>query len=249
MPEPATSRGDELHAVEHCQNPFGRRRAGAREPIRDRDEDIGEDGENPEDGDHLDPPFGFVGIPDRDDRDEGGKGGADADCEGEGLCDIGVGEQQRRREHDRGEHRQGGRCAPAPGVVAALVPDRNRQRDEADRCERGEGPTDRWAPAIDGRKAREQRAARVEHHGQCPEDATVRVGEVAPEDRRERDQGGSDENRRRPEPRNARCRPVPHALAAALVFFSVLRPYCLMNFSVFACASSSTIWTGGDFIR
>src|SRR4029079_2127086 len=37
--------------------------------------------------------------------------------------------------------------------------------------------------------------------------------------------------------------------AAFVVFFSALRPYCLMNFSVFACASSSTIWTGGDFIR
>ncbi len=40
-----------------------------------------------------------------------------------------------------------------------------------------------------------------------------------------------------------------YAFAAAFAFFSALRPYCLMNVSVFSCASSSTIWTGGDFIR
>jgi hypothetical protein len=37
--------------------------------------------------------------------------------------------------------------------------------------------------------------------------------------------------------------------AAVFAFFSAFKPYCLMNFSVFSCASSSTIWTGGDFIR
>jgi hypothetical protein len=44
-------------------------------------------------------------------------------------------------------------------------------------------------------------------------------------------------------------RSVAQAFAGAFAFFSALRAFCAMNRAVFACASLSTIWTGGDFIR
>jgi hypothetical protein len=95
----------------------------------------------------------------------------------------------------------------------------------------------------------EERAAGVEDGGQSAEDPSVRVREVSAQDRPEGDQGGGDEDRRRPEPRDAWSRSARHAFAAAFAFFSDLSAFALMKRSVLACASLSTIWTGGDFMR
>ena len=43
--------------------------------------------------------------------------------------------------------------------------------------------------------------------------------------------------------------PFAQAFAATFAFFWALRAFCAMKRSVFACASLSTICTGGDFIR
>jgi hypothetical protein len=40
-----------------------------------------------------------------------------------------------------------------------------------------------------------------------------------------------------------------HAFAGAVAFFSDLSAFALMKRSVLACASLSTIWTGGDCMR
>ena len=101
--------------------------------------------------------------------------------------------------------------------------------------------------AFDPRNSCEQRPARVENCCKPAQDGTIRLGEISPCDRGEGGQGGDDENRRRPEPHETQCR-CPHALAV-FAFFAAPRAYCLMNRSVFSCASSSTIWIGGDFIR
>ena len=95
---------------------------------------------------------------------------------------------------------------------------------------------------------REERAARVEDGRERAEDLDVGVGEVSTQDRPEGDQGGDDEDRRRPEPRNARSRPPRHAFAAAFAFGDV-SAFALMKRSVLSRASLSTICTGGDFMR
>jgi len=101
--------------------------------------------------------------------------------------------------------------------------------------------------ALEDAQPGEDRAAGVEDGAQGAEDPPVGVREVTTKDRRESDQGGGDEDRRRPEPGNARGRSHGHAFAAFLV--SVLSAFCLMKRSVFAWASLSTICTGGDFMR
>ncbi len=103
--------------------------------------------------------------------------------------------------------------------------------------------------ALDDAQPCEERPAGVEHRRQRAEDPAVRLGEVPAQDCSERYQGGDDEDRRRPEPRDARGRSRRHPFAAAFAFFSDVSAFCLMKRSVLSCASLSTIWTGGDFMR
>ena len=98
-------------------------------------------------------------------------------------------------------------------------------------------------------EAGERSAAGVQHRRERAEDPAVRLREVAAQHGGDGHQGGGDEDRRRPEPREAWGRSRRHALAAAFAFFSDLSSFCLMNRSVLSRASLSTIWTGGDFMR
>ena len=92
-------------------------------------------------------------------------------------------------------------------------------------------------------------APQYEERRQRPQDLPVGLREAPLQDGDEGDQGGGDEDRRRPEPEDAREAPAGHALAAAFAFFSALSAFFVMKRSVFSCASLSTICTGGDFIR
>ena len=124
------------------------------------------------------------------------------------------------------------------------------RRSEGERCESHHRPAERdGRAAVDECESREGRAAAVEERRERAQDLRVGVREAPLQDGDEGDQGGGDEDRRRPEPEDAREAPAGHALAAAFAFFSGFSAFFAMKRSVFSCASLSTICTGGDFIR
>ena len=100
-------------------------------------------------------------------------------------------------------------------------------------------PIDQCEPGETGR-------ARAEGDPERREDLPVGVGEVAAQERDDRDQSGDAEQRRRSDPEEPAKADAHQAVAVVFAFFSA---FCAMNFSVASYASSSTICTGGDFIR
>ena len=102
-------------------------------------------------------------------------------------------------------------------------------------------------PAVDQCEPGETGRSRAECDRERSEDLPVGVRELAAQQRDDRDQSGDAEQRRRPDPEEpAKADVDRHADAVVCAFFSA---FCAMNFSVASYASSSTICTGGDFIR
>ena len=172
---------------------------------------------------------------------------------GESLQRRATREEEPRGRDDARQEEEGAREGEPPrraAAVAPRLPDRGGEEGERQAGEPGHDVTEcPGRPAVGERESRECRAAAEEERRERAEDSAVGLREASPQNRDEGDQGGGDEDRRRPEPEDARDAPARHAAVAAFDLFSALKAFFVMNRSVCSCASSSTICTGGDFIR
>ena len=132
-------------------------------------------------------------------------------------------------------------------LVVEAGPRRRRDEEEAEHRDGDGHPAHDLVAALGDREPGDGRAARGEQGGHRQEDLAVGLGEVAPQERGDADQGGEHDGARRPDPEESRIADSgDHALAAAFCFFTA---FFTMKRSICSCASSSRICFGGDFIR